>query len=282
MPQIKLKLPKKLQRVEIIPSVRASINNPYVFREFTKNEYPSLADELLDSDEYLKKKSGSYYYEESFLPSFSGLIQLDLSKVQNLRISFESLQEEIQHAYDRGFDEAQQLTRTTFEIELQKRQHWILNFDSIFADMKSQLRKELASLEDSLVELSVTVAEHIIEQEVTKDNNIVLNQVRKIIRNIDNEEILKIRVHPYNYEVLKESGSDIINENNAGEKILIISDEKVEQGSCIIETNVGTLDATFHSQLAKMKEALIKSSSKVFEETNRQFDVNENPDLIMS
>lgn len=277
MPQFKIKLPGKLARVEIIRSGEAHYDMA-VFApiEITKTKNGLITKEV--QEEELKKKSRTFFYEEKSLTS-SDFIQIDLTKVLNSAISVEDVQDEIQHAYDRGFDEAQQLTRTTFEIELQKRQHWILNFDTVFKQMQAQFSSELRKLEESVVPLAAMIAEHILEKEVSADSNIVVEQVRKAIRNLDNENILKIHLHPYNIEILKSVGSALVPDQSKLEHMSLVANEELDQGSCVIETTAGIIDASFKSQLEKLKQKLLNAQHIHKEELNDMPSFEEADDL---
>ncbi len=263
MPHYKLKMPKRLQRVEIIRSEDAFYDESDIFEPFgdmPEREKKRRRKNLSEAE--LKKKSRTYFFEEKSLASSSVPIQIDLSKALAQPLSMEEVQEEIQHAYDRGFDEAQQLTRTTFEIELQKRQHWILNFDTVFKQMHIQFAQELRNLEESVIPLSVLVAGHILEREIEADGNIVIEQVKKAIKSIDNDNILKIHLHPYNIEILKSVKSTLVPDSSKLENMVIVANENIDQGSCIIETASGLIDATFKSQLEKLKQSLENASHK--------------------
>jgi len=274
MPHYKLTLPYKLHRVEIIRSEDMNFDNAQIYKPFEKitPKGEKISQKELSETE-LKKKSRTFFFEEKSLPSVSEYLQLDLSKPLMNPVSMQEVQDEIQHAYDRGFDEAQQLTRTTFEIELQKRQHWVLNFDSVFKQMDIQFAQQMRNLEDSVIPLAVMVAEHILEREISSDANIVIEQVRKAIRSIDNENIIKIHLHPYNIEILRKVESSLFSNTSKIENMQIVANDNVDQGSCIIETSAGIIDATIKSQLSKIRQSLENAAQRHFPENlaNSQF-----------
>jgi len=206
----------------------------------------------------LKVQEGQrcFYFEENSYPTVNGPIKINLSKVRETTISLSDFQNEIEEAYNKGFNDGQQITRTTFEIELEKRQLQVLNFESVAKDLRQQLSKEFTKVQDSAVSLSILIAEHILNHEAVINNDTVIGQVTKALQMIDNETIFKIFLHPYNLETLNNVKNELFTEKSKIENLQLIADEKVSQGSCILETSVGTIDASFKSQLEKVKTVL--------------------------
>ena len=258
---------KKMNRAEVIRSGELDPSRLSLYIPETQyddndriNEYDEISVQNLLSKpvESLKEKVGPrcFYFEENSYPAVNGPIKINLSKVKETTISISELQNEIEDAYNKGFDDGQQITRTTFEIELEKRQLQVLNFDSVIKDLRKQLSGEFSKVQDSALSLSILIAEHILDHEASINKEIVISQVNKALEFIDNETIFKIYIHPYNLETLNNVKNEIFTEKSKIENLQLIADEKVSQGSCILETSVGTIDASFKSQLEKIKSVL--------------------------
>lgn len=287
MYEFKLKLPNKLKRAEIIPAEKFNPENLVPFSEFSDEEYfdgydvfsEKNAPEPFDLSELLSvipRYQRTIIYEERAIPLNSKPIQISLDKVNKNLVPLSEVQVEVQHAYDKGFDDARQMTRKTFEIELEKREHWIRNIDKLILNLRAKFVNELKKLEQNLVPLAIMVAEHILQREVTSHSDIAIEQTRKAIQAIRNDMIFKIHLHPYTIEILRNVKSSLFSDNSKLENTMIVSNEEVDPGSCIIETSSGIIDASFKAQLEKIKNSLLKIPP---DESNYFFDDNIDEEL---
>ena len=56
--------------------------------------------------------------------------------------------------------------------------------------------------------------------------------------------------------IAKEGMPEVMSSAGLDTKIVVLPDESVTEGGCIVTTNNGVIDATIESQLAIVKEAL--------------------------
>jgi flagellar assembly protein FliH len=104
--------------------------------------------------------------------------------------------------------------------------------------------------------LAIKVAEKIIKTEVSCNETIVLSIVSDILKTIGKDETnIIIKTNPSDTELVKENLPNIFPYGNANAKIVVVNDESVEWGSCIVETNNGMIDARFSTQLKILKKA---------------------------
>ena len=142
---------------------------------------------------------------------------------------------------------------------------------------------EFGQLEESISKLALIVAEHILDYEVTQNSDAFINQLRKAISELDNEIILKIHIHPDNYQALVEIKSELVEDKSRIENVKIVQNEKIGRGGCLLETNAGIIDARIDTQLSKIKEALLKlpqsadiQSEEDFENFEKNLEDTEN------
>lgn len=265
METITVNIKKKVRDVEILSSGKFDTDSyePYIPEKFSKQEvtgfYPDSDVEFSKPIKTTKKKpkvKPTQITHITNVPVCSGFVDVDLSRTRTQNVSISDIQSDVEHAYDRGFDDAQQLTRTTFEIELQKRQIWVLNFESLIGELRKQFSHELSQLQALIIPLAVKIAEQILKHEVSSNPDLILEQVKNAIELIDKEIIFKIYIHPFNLDTLKNVKNDLLTEKSILENAEIIADSRVNQGSCILETSSGIIDASFTSQLEKIRTIL--------------------------
>jgi len=270
MENIVIKARKKVSNIEVIKADENKNSALLPFLPIDNHDEDFFLQELKKKQDYLyriknrqtqrkkisRQKDKYKIYEESAIPGCSGFLQIDLSKINQKNKHLKESQEEVEHAYNHGFNDAQQQTRTTFEIELQKRELQIVNFETMYHQMRQEYSKELLKLQEFSIPLAIQIAEYIIGREVLHDEGIVIEQIRKALQMIDKESVFSLHINPMNLETLKNAKNELLNEGSNLDKVLIVGDESINQGSCRLETSVGIIDASFSAQLEKLKSTL--------------------------
>jgi len=113
----------------------------------------------------------------------------------------------------------------------------------------------LSRSETEIAGLAIRVAERIISCEVTTNHDVVVNMVKTALERVKDREQVQIRVNPQDYEVVR-ANREVFAALVEGLRNLEISqDPRVERGGCIIETNLGNVDARISTQLAALELA---------------------------
>lgn len=166
-------------------------------------------------------------------------------------ITDEDLQRYQEESYQRGLQDGKNLA-----------ERGLLNvFKSLrtAAEDLMQLReKVLRDSEDDLLQLTLAIARKVIAREVTQDRQTVLRLVRAALGNLNEQDDLIIRIHPDDHAVLTTSQSEAVQAELVGIKFVLKADPTVEIGSCQIETERGTVDAGFESQLEEVYRRLLE------------------------
>jgi flagellar assembly protein FliH len=115
--------------------------------------------------------------------------------------------------------------------------------------------KLLRSCEPELAHMALKIAERIINTEVTQNPEAVIEVVRASLDKIKNREEVTVRVSPQDLEHARKN-REVFEKLIEGLKSLdIVEDHKVERGGCIIETNLGNVDARIITQIAALEIA---------------------------
>ncbi len=108
-----------------------------------------------------------------------------------------------------------------------------------------------------ILEISVDIAKKIIKKELQQDPNIILENISEILKGLSKEETkITLRVNPAQVSLLKQEIPEVLNNAGLDAKILIVPDETVMEGGCMVTTTNGVIDATVEAQLAVISEAL--------------------------
>ena len=261
MSEVSIRLPRTIKRIQILRDEDYQFQSYDILPKFERAVFEDfhLSDDLQGSsllDYTSQEQTKITFTEEKSIIYPTTPTQISLRKVQSEYMSLAQVEDEIQKAYERGFEEAREKTQKTYEIELQKRNLWISNFDSLAEDLRSQFTREISQLEDAVIPIAKMLASRILEREVSDNSDIIIEQTRKVIKSLDNETIFKIRVHPYNFEIMNKVRDSLFTDKSRAENVIITSDDSINQGSCIFETNAGNIDASFRAQLDKLEMTL--------------------------
>lgn len=258
MNEIIIKVPRKRKHIEIIRS-KEELDNHLKLRK-----QKSAQQNNVEKEQVSTAKSARPQYSQLF--TFTNLdtpTQIEYFAPKTAQIDWESIEEEIEDGYDRGFRDGQDTSRTVFNREIARMQESNRIIDVLVDSFKHEYQNEIQNLKRSLIDLSIIVAEQIIKREVDKNDDFIIHQIQNIINELDNEIIYKIILNPKDISILEESKSQLIDNASKIENVKIVANDEVEQGFCIIETNIGEFDARLKSQLEKLRQAMISEIKNV-------------------
>ena len=105
--------------------------------------------------------------------------------------------------------------------------------------------------------LAIKVAEKVIKKQLEIDDTIVLNIVTEVIKSLGKGETnILIKTNPADMQLIQDNIPDLYPYGDSNTKITVMKDEKVDWGSCIVETKSGIIDAKFSTQLQILQKAL--------------------------
>lgn len=157
-------------------------------------------------------------------------------------ITDDDLNQQLSESFQKGLQEG----RSKVESELFN----VFSFMRTAAEGLLELReKALRDSESDLLKLSVVIAEKVIAGAVEQDQGIVLRLIKTAIKGLNDQEELLIRLHPEDHQLLARTSQLELQQALSGIKFQLKSDAAVEKGSCLLETERGTVDASFTAQL---------------------------------
>jgi len=116
--------------------------------------------------------------------------------------------------------------------------------------------------ENEILRLSLKIAEQIIRSEVSLHRDVCLNIVSEAIGRVSDREQIIIRVNREDAEYLKRYKDRLAGMLDGVKSFSIIEDANIEPGGCVIETNLGFIDARINTKLKSIEESLLKVSSE--------------------
>lgn len=94
------------------------------------------------------------------------------------------------------------------------------------------------------------------------DVDITASAVREALQLVSNQKQVILHVHPDQVTEVRERVSSILSDFPEVGYVEVISDARLKHGGCILETEVGIIDASIDGQLQALKQAMVKQLSE--------------------
>lgn len=198
--------------------------------------------------------------------------EIDLFNLDN--IDFKQRQERRRGDRRRGFrriDDRNLISRAREEAETIKEaaakegyQAGIEAAKADIAQLKSSMGVYLNAKQEvfeyvapDILEISVDIAKKIIKKELSQDPQLIIDSITEILKGLSKEEAkVTIRVNPSQVSIVKQEIPTILELVGLDVKMMIVPDEAVSEGGCMVTTTNGVIDATIETQVGIICEAL--------------------------
>lgn len=220
--------------------------------------YESEAIKRREAEAERKRKEKTFFTEKFVISNSNQPVQISLNNLPIDTIPLDEAKIEVQNAYDKGFNDGQEAAGNVYKSEIESHLRYIKRIDKLSKNLRDNYKKELKELEDSLIDMSILIAKHIINKEIESDENLVIDNVKKAINTLDGEDIFKIVVNPEDYDILQKAKSSLVSDSSTLQNVVISTDNTIEKGMCILHTGAGIIDATLSGQLNQIKDALLE------------------------
>lgn len=110
--------------------------------------------------------------------------------------------------------------------------------------------------EKQMVEMILIIARKIIKDEIVERKEVVLNNIREALKRIKDRDRVDIRVNFADLELTTAHKDEIIKMMESLRKVNIYEDSRIDRGGCMIDTDVGAIDARISTQLKEVEEAI--------------------------
>ncbi|MGE5499340.1 MAG: FliH/SctL family protein [Syntrophothermus sp.] len=206
----------------------------------------------------------------------SDVIRLNM-KAGNLKIklnkdedSFSANTEEdyfahqLQSQYDKGFNDGQNQLRNELAQEYEQRLNERTDeFNRILGSLEANLSEYDQAFDKIVIETAFMIAEKIVKHEISR-GSVISNSLRESIKKILGANEIIIRINPADHGEIHASDNNIMMSEDFS-KIKFEIDEKLEVGGCMIETEIGNVDARISTQLNEIKKQLEASFTNTVE-----------------
>ncbi len=164
----------------------------------------------------------------------------------------EDLGKQIEEAYLQGKEEGQQEIRMQYGSSLEMLAQGIEEISRLRATL-------LQNSSQDMLRLVLSIARQVIHGEVSINRELILTTIDKALRAAVRSDHYHIKVHPDDLALVTEKKPLFITSINGLESITIEGDQKIAQGGCLVESDLGAVDATIDGQLEEIRRTLLST-----------------------
>ncbi len=177
----------------------------------------------------------------------------------------ERFQQEKEDAYHAGFEDG---TNEGTKQGLNQSEEEVGRFQQLVDTLTGQWKDTLRPYDAEVTDLSIRIAQKIIDVEVEQNQEAVLKAVHDCLAYVEDKTKVIIRVNPDDLEAVRRHRNDWLESLESIDHLLIEAEPSVSKGGCVVETPIGDVDAQIEERLERLRTALL-------EEINRTDDSQE-------
>ncbi len=130
---------------------------------------------------------------------------------------------------------------------------------SIMLEARREYGKLLEKGKSDIIKLSMRVAKKIIGYELKMNPRTILKIVTQAVGAVRQQQEIIVRVHPGELEYLIGKEKQLMGMLGRAKSLSFRGDENIPRGGCIIDTEIGQIDAKLNTQLKTIQEFLLKN-----------------------
>ncbi len=244
-------------------------NPPENSRDYVLNDFTSDADSPKEIRDVLFKpeKFGSGATDEFIAGGFDFAYEGGLRKEEILSKSLDEAEELLRNARAEvstieakaeadGFEKGR---KSGYEAGLSETEPLINTFRELIKELKEVRRTFYEKSEEEMIHLVISVARTVLGIEIQENPTLVRTVIRKAVLTLKARENVNIRVNPEDMAEAEEFKPDLRKDIQSSENVSFQADPLITRGGCMVETNIGSIDARIETQLEAIRESFIKT-----------------------
>ena len=172
-----------------------------------------------------------------------------------------------EQAYQRGFLEGREKGMIDAENQWRalgekKIEPVLINLQEVLFQLNNIRKETYQEIEKEVVELALAIARQVICQEITLNRDIVVCVAREALAKVEDPGRVKIKMSPSDLKFIKETRSQLSDLIDNIDNVTLEAEENIQSGGCIIETDLGEIDARIERQLQAVEESFRTAMDK--------------------
>ncbi|HPL62827.1 MAG TPA: FliH/SctL family protein [Syntrophales bacterium] len=159
----------------------------------------------------------------------------------------------LKEAYEKGFAEG---VKAGIESEKSRSASAVAASSTALRELATLRKKTLERVEPEILDLAVSIAEKIIQREVSAGRDVFVGVLKSAVRDILDREGIRIKLNPKDYQYVMEVDPNILEGLEGIKNPEFESDAGIREGGVVVETRFGEVDARIEKQLEEVRSAM--------------------------
>ncbi|MDD5286045.1 MAG: FliH/SctL family protein [Desulfuromonadaceae bacterium] len=117
--------------------------------------------------------------------------------------------------------------------------------------------------EDELINLIMLVARKVIIKEISLDRSILAGVVNNAIAGLSARDEITVRINPEDYLLVNSGREETLKSELLNDRLMLKPDHSVMPGCCMVDTVMGTIDASLEGQMDEIFRHLVEQRTAV-------------------
>jgi flagellar assembly protein FliH len=163
-------------------------------------------------------------------------------------------------AYQKGFSDgtekgAREGETAGFEQATKKLEPLLDGLQQALMQLGNLRQNTYQIIEQEVVELALAIARKVICREIEVDKEVVVCVASEALSKVEDPGNVKIKLNPSDLQFIKETKYQLSELIGNIDNVTIEPGENIRSGGCVIETNLGEIDARIEKQLQAIEES---------------------------
>lgn len=164
---------------------------------------------------------------------------------------------------NKGYTEGYEVGKTKSSEDVNRlNESKIEEITNMIEEIENEKEQIITRYEKGLSKLSIEIAEKILRQKIEDKDNLISGIIKNIIKDYRNVEWVKVYISSKDDFISVQADKDLLNElNKISNDVKIEVLEDLDEGSAIVETSEGIVDASIDTQLKNLKEMVLSKNA---------------------
>ena len=155
-------------------------------------------------------------------------------------------------AFQQGFAEGE---KVGFEAGTKRVDPLINSFNQGLEQLKNIRREIHQKIEKEVAQLALSIAKKIVCHEVKTTEETVVCVAREALSRVENPAKIKVKLNPADLQFIQDTKFQLSHFLDDVESIRFEAEDSIQSGGCLIETDMGDIDARIEKQLQAIEES---------------------------
>lgn len=180
------------------------------------------------------------------------------------RFDVQAYQDGFKDGLGKGTDEGQ---KAGFEQAAKELEPALRSLQQGLLQLKNLRQDTQQNIENEIVELALAIASKVVCREIKLDREVVACVAREALAKVEAPGRIKIKLNSSDLQFIDKTKNQLSDLVGNIDNVILEAEDRIQRGGCVIETDLGEIDARIEKQLQVVEEsfrsALGKSTDKV-------------------